>query len=115
MALTKTQLETLKVGQELFWENGQGRHHWNSCKVIIEKIGNKYAYAGRLKISLEDSKIFSDSSWGCVWYSEQDYYDKVNLDLAWSKFRMFFVNSHQRPNHLTLDVIRELSERVGII
>jgi hypothetical protein len=114
MALTKTQIENLKVGDELFWENGQRKHHWHSQKVKIEKIGNKYAYAGRMKISLEDGKIVSDYSQSSVWFTEQDYYDKVNLDVAWNKFRMFCSNTYRCPSHLTVEIIHELSERVGV-
>ena len=115
MGLTKYQIENLKVGQELYWENGQGKHHWNSRKVIIEKIGNKYAYAGRMKISLEDGKIISDYTAGTIWFTEQDYYDKVNLETAWTKFRMFCSNTYRCPSHLSVETIRELSERVGVV
>jgi hypothetical protein len=114
MGLTKEQIETLTVGQELFWENGQGKYHWNSRKLKIEKIGNKYAYAGRMKISLEDGRIVSDHSQGSVWFTEQDYYDKVNLETAWTKFRMFCSNTYRCPSHLSVETIRELSERVGV-
>ncbi len=115
MGLTKTQIENLKVGQELFWENGQGKHHWNGRKITIEKIGNKYAYAGRIKISLMNGRVVSDFTGGTVWINEQEYYDQVNLEQAWNKFRLFCYNTYNAPSHLSIEAIRELSERVGVI
>lgn len=104
----------LKVGQTLFirseYDRKEGLHEYK-----IEKIGRVWAKLKHTYYRVNIETLQLDGGRGTVWLSVQQYIDAQEVGEAWRKFtRDVYEVSHRRPDHITLEAIKEARLKLGI-
>lgn len=110
--MSKNNPHGLKVGQEV-WIAPGSLHNLRSVKIV--SIGREYAQTrnGRIHMALmkygdgqKPDRLYD------VWLSRNEYDDKKELDKAWLDFSLLVRNIWKVPDHLSLEMIQELTKKV---
>jgi hypothetical protein len=107
MALTKEQLENLRVGQELFFKHNRG----GSSVVTVDKIGSKYFYLSNKRhydlVSCKDASGFTS---GEIFFSEHVYKEEAERNKLWCDLKGIIAYGNC-PSHVTAqDIIQAINK-----
>jgi hypothetical protein len=117
MALSKEELKGLYVGQDLCIAKINHRHGQREEPSLcsVTKIGKKYFYVNDFRESrfeLESGKHDNGeySASAEIYFDMATYEQDREAKLLWGKYRDLSVRMHNKPPHLTTEMVKELIE-----
>ncbi len=107
----------LKVGQRVFIDHSYNRG--KTSEYEITKIGRKWAEFGLVGSSrglrrFDLETLRTEGNKDQVWFSLEVRDQGIAVNKAWSEFRHKVDRLYHKPEHVTLELIQELQEKLRV-
>jgi hypothetical protein len=104
-------MSKLKPGDTLYLPAG-GRN--SEATLTVKKVGRKWITTDESWERFDVTSLRGEQYGTQLYVSKEAYDEQLKLSIAWSVIRKFVDRAYRKPPHVTLDVLNQVAELLGV-